>query len=109
VKDLFKESSLLDQCSPPGTSESSATNPKLEVVVVFTSVDATVAAMHRAAALLKGLDGHISLLDFQVVPQQLSFENPPVSVSFTKRRLVATCRSEFHRDDGMHLPLPRPI
>jgi hypothetical protein len=85
----FKQSSLFDQYSPPVISKSSGTNPKLEVIVVFTSVEGTVAAMHRTAALLKGLNGHISLLDFQTIPHQLPLENPPVSSDFTEHRLLA--------------------
>jgi hypothetical protein len=80
---------LLDQSSPPGVSEANASDRKLEIAVVFTSVEATLAAMRRAVALLKGLDGHISLLDFETVPRQLPIENPPVSIDFTKRRLLA--------------------
>ena len=89
VEDLSKRSSLLDQCSPPGVSESNGTSPKLEVVVLFTSPGAAIAALHGAAALLQGLNGHISLLDFQTVPHQLPLDNPPISVDFIKRRLLA--------------------
>lgn len=46
-------------------------------------------SMHRAAALVTGLNGHISLLDLQTVPRQLPLDHPPVSIDFVKRRLVA--------------------
>jgi hypothetical protein len=45
--------------------------------------------MQGAAALLNVLNGHISLVAFQTVPHQLALENPPISVGFTKRRLLA--------------------
>jgi hypothetical protein len=46
-------------------------------------------SMHRAAALVTGLNGHISLLDLQTVPHQLPLDHPPVSLDFAKHRLVA--------------------
>jgi hypothetical protein len=95
VEHSSKRSSLLDQGSPPGVSESNGTSPKLEVVVLFTSPGATIAAMHGAAALLQGLNGHISLLDFKTVPHQLPLDNPPISVDFIKRRLLAIASASF--------------
>lgn len=88
ITQQFRPSSP-DQCSPPGISESKGMNPKLEIVVFLTSVKATLAAMDQAARLLKGLNGHISLVHFPTVPRQLALDSPPVSLDFTKERLLA--------------------
>jgi hypothetical protein len=59
--------------SPPATNED---DYRLEVTVIFTSPEATIVAMNAAAALLSGLNGHISLVVPQAVPNPLPLENP---------------------------------
>jgi hypothetical protein len=60
---------------------------RFEISVVFTSFDATVAALKMAGALLKGLNAHISLVVPQVVPYPLPLDNPPVLREFCERKL----------------------
>jgi hypothetical protein len=71
--------------NPSGTNESDC---ELQITVVFTSAEATVAAIDRAAALLNGLNGRISLVAAQSVPYPLPLESPPVLLDFSKRRLI---------------------
>jgi hypothetical protein len=76
---------LLPTPRPPGTDRAEG---KLEIAVFFTSPEATVAAIGRAAALLKGLNGRISLIAAQTVPYPLALDNPPVPFAFNKQRLL---------------------
>ena len=89
--------------SPPGTNESEG---KLEIAVIFTSADATVAAIDRAGALLRGLNGHISLVAAQSVPYPLPLERPPVLLHFNKQRLIDIA-GESPVDPTVHLYLCR--
>ena len=75
------------QPQPPARTRSRRRS-QLEIAVLFTSQDGTAAAINRAAMLLRGLNGRISLLDMETVPHQLCLQNPPVSREFTKRRLL---------------------
>ena len=77
------------QALPPDASTIPASERKLEISVLFTSRESTIAAVRRAAAMLKGLDGRISLIDVQTVPYPLPLDRPPVALDFTQRRLLA--------------------
>jgi hypothetical protein len=73
------------------------TGSKLNISVVFTSVDATLAALKEAGNLASSLGGHITLIVPQVVPYPLPLARPPVSVDFNERRLrviASNCRVE---------------
>src|SRR5579863_8187247 len=70
---------------------------KLEISVVFTSVDATLAALKEAATLAGSLGGRITLVVPQIVPYPLPLTSPPVLVDFNERRLwviANNCRVE---------------
>jgi hypothetical protein len=62
---------------------------RFEFSVVFTSYDATIAALKMAAALASGLSARITLVVPQVVPYPLPLENPQVVLEFTQKRLGA--------------------
>jgi hypothetical protein len=73
------------------------TDSKLNISVVFTSVDATLAALKEAANLASSLGGHITLIVPQIVPYPLPLTSPPVLVDFNERRLrviASDCRVE---------------
>jgi len=89
--------------SPSGTNES---EHKLEIAVIFTFAEATVAAIDRAAALLSGLNGHISLVVAHTVPYPLPLENPPVSLDLSKRQLLEIAH-ESPVETTVHLYLCR--
>jgi hypothetical protein len=59
---------------------------KLNIAVVFTSVDSTLAALKEAGDLANSLGARIKLVVPQVVPYPLPLETPPVLVEFNENR-----------------------
>jgi hypothetical protein len=59
---------------------------RLNIAVVFTSVDSTLAALKAAGDLAASLGARITLLVPQVVPYSLPLESPPVLLDFNERR-----------------------
>ena len=73
------------------------TDSKLDISVVFTSVDATLTALQEAGHLAASLRGRITLIVPQIVPYPLPVTSPPVLVDFNERRLrviASNCRVE---------------
>jgi hypothetical protein len=62
---------------------------RLEIAVVFTSVDSTLAALKHASVLADRLDGRITLLVLQAVPHPLPLSSPPVLIDWNERRCRA--------------------
>jgi hypothetical protein len=58
----------------------------LNIAVVFTSADATVAALKKAANLAESLGAKITLVVPQIVPYPLPLASPPVLLEFQERR-----------------------
>src|SRR5262249_42504480 len=72
---------------------------RLNITVVFTSVDATVAALKKAGRLAESLGARITLLVPQVVPYPCPLADPPVSLDFQERRfceIAAESPVEIH-------------
>jgi hypothetical protein len=67
---------------PSGTE----VDPKLNIAVIFTSVESTLAALKEAGTLASSLGARITLLVPQVVPYPLALETPPVLIEFNERR-----------------------
>jgi hypothetical protein len=61
-------------------------NPRLNVAVIFTSVEATLAALKQAAELACPLNASLTLIVAQIVPYPLSLTSPPVPQDFSERR-----------------------
>jgi hypothetical protein len=59
---------------------------QLNIAVVFTSVDSTLAALKEAGQLANSLSARITLVVPQVVPFPLPLETPPVLVEFNENR-----------------------
>ena len=59
---------------------------KLNIAVVFTSVESTLAALKEAGSLANSLGARIKLVVPQVVPYPLPLETPPVLVEFNEHR-----------------------
>ncbi len=59
---------------------------QLNIAVVFTSVEATLAALKEAGNLASSLGARIKLVVPQVVPRPLPLETPPVLVEFNENR-----------------------
>jgi len=67
----------------PATDEAES---RLNIAVVYTSVEATVAALKKAGALAESLGARVTLVVPQVVPYHLPLESPPVLLEFSERR-----------------------
>jgi hypothetical protein len=81
----------------PARPSSEETESKLDISVVFTSVDATLRALKEAGNLASNLGGRITLIVPQTVPYPLPLTNPPVPADFNERRLrviANNCRIE---------------
>jgi hypothetical protein len=59
---------------------------QLNIAVVFTSVESTLAALKEAGRLANSLGARITLVVPQVVPFPLPLETPPVLVEFNENR-----------------------
>lgn len=59
---------------------------KLNIAVVFTSAESTLAALKQAGNLANSLGARITLVVPQVVPHPLPLETPPVLVEFNENR-----------------------
>jgi hypothetical protein len=70
----------------PGTPASGGEESRLDVAVVFTSVECTLAALKHAGALAHRLGVRITLLVPQVVPYPLPLTSPPVLIDWNERR-----------------------
>jgi hypothetical protein len=62
------------------------TDQKLNIAVVFTSVESTLPALREAGNLANSLGARIKLVVPQVVPYPLPLETPPVLVEFNENR-----------------------
>lgn len=60
----------------------------LEVNVIFTDDEGTLAALKAAGVLAHNLRPRINLLVFQTVPLAFPLTRPPVSIPFTEQRLL---------------------
>ena len=83
------------------------TDSKLEISVVFTSVEATLAALREAGTLAKALGGRITVVVPQIVPYPLPLTSPPVLVDFTERRFRVIAERLQGGNPRFHLPVPR--
>ena len=83
---LALEKTLAPAPARPENPPSGETNHRLEVFVVFTSVDLTLHALKQAGALAERLESRITLVVPQVVPFPLPLTSPPVLLDFNERR-----------------------
>ncbi len=58
----------------------------ISVIVVFTSVESTISALKKAAALASQLGARITLLVPQIVPYPLPITSPPILRDFNEKR-----------------------
>ena len=70
----------------PKPHSGAASEARLAITVLFTSVKPTVAALRRAGELASQLNGRITLLVPQVVPYPLPLASPQVPIEFNERR-----------------------
>jgi hypothetical protein len=77
---------LRGQSFTPELAEGTVAEP-LEVNVIFTGVEATVAALNAAQSFARDLGAHVRLRAGLVVPVQLPLDQPLVSVEFLEKTL----------------------
>src|SRR5882672_5310991 len=89
----------------PDQPSSTKADQKLNISVVFTSVESTLAALKEAGGLASSLGARITLLVPQVVPYPLALETPPVLLEFNEKRFRLTATKspvetavQIHRD-----------
>lgn len=75
--------------SRPGVETS---EPCLTISVLFTSVEATIAALSKAGGMADKLGARIVLLVMQPVPFPVPLDDPPVSVGWNEERLREVAR-----------------
>ena|SRR5579862_8893136 len=78
---------------------------RLEVNVIFTDPQATVAALKTAGVLARDLGAFIQVLAAIAVPYKLPLDKPPVSVGFLQSLLYRmVSRSDLHTfEPSVHL------
>jgi hypothetical protein len=74
------------QGHPVHIERENAPEPRLNITVVFTSIDSTLAALREAGRLADRLGGRIELVVPQVVPYPLPLSSPPVLLDWNERR-----------------------
>jgi hypothetical protein len=83
---LVIEKLLAPQTGYPARPIREEIDQKLNIAVVFTSVESTLAALKEAGNLANSLGAQIKLVVPQVVPYPLPLETPPVLVEFNENR-----------------------
>jgi hypothetical protein len=76
----------LAQPAPPLHVASLPESAQLEVVVIYTGVKQTLAALKAAAGLAQGLSARIRLVVPQLVPFPAQLDEPPVQRDFAERK-----------------------
>jgi hypothetical protein len=61
---------------------------RLDIVVVFTGIPGTLAALNAAGALAHGLNTRVRLVVPQAIPYAYSLEQSPIAAGFTERLLA---------------------
>jgi hypothetical protein len=87
---LAAEDQLVPLSKRVGRPKSIEAGPRLNISVVFTSVNPTLAALQKAAGLATRLAARITLLAPQVVPYPRPLEGSPESVCQARRFHVNT-------------------
>ncbi|HUI82191.1 MAG TPA: hypothetical protein VLY24_29920 [Bryobacteraceae bacterium] len=78
----------------------------LKITVVYTSDEATLAAMREAAVLAGSLQAKVTLVYPQIVPYPRPITTSPVEPAFTERRL-RNLASQVPLDTDIHICLCR--
>ena len=75
--------------SPP------ATETKLNVTVLYTSIEGTLAALRAAGTLASKLGGRITIVVPEVVPYHLPLNEPPVRHDWNEKRFRVLAADSF--------------
>jgi hypothetical protein len=79
---------LCEHSIPPVSAAENNPSNELEVNVIFTDHQRTLAALKTAGALAHQLHARVNLLVPQGVPYALPLTSPPVPIQFTEQRLL---------------------
>ena len=71
---------------PAEIKPAESSEPRLNIAVIFTSVDATLGALKKAGALANRLSARITLFVPQIIPYPLPLTSPPVLLDWNERR-----------------------
>ena len=80
---------------------------RLEIVVIFTSVNATIAALKKAGTLAERLGARATLVVPQVVPYALPLTSPPVLLDFQEKRFREIAKESPVDIRVLHLSMSR--
>src|SRR5713226_4527850 len=83
---LALEKILAPAVGRPASPATEEADPRLNISVVFTAIDSTLAALKQAGAMASSLGARITLVVPQVVPYPLPLTSPPVLLDFSERR-----------------------
>jgi hypothetical protein len=83
---LAIEKILMPATGHPAQPTRVEADQQLNIAVVFTSIESTLAALKEAGNLANSLGARIRLVVPQVVPFPLPLETPPVLVEFNENR-----------------------
>jgi hypothetical protein len=89
---LAMEKTLQPKIGRPATTGAGEKDPRLDIAVLFTSVELTLAALKRAGELAHTLGARLTLLVPQIVPYPLPLESPPVLLDWNEQRFSAIAR-----------------
>ncbi len=92
-----------------GETSEGCGDEKLQINVIFTTPQATLAALNAAALMANDLDARIRLVAPQLIPYAYPLERPPVKIEFMERKLSDLVRRSPHCDlvSNVHLYLCR--
>src|SRR5579864_650755 len=83
---LVLEKRLLPATGLPNEPAAGEANSKLNIAVIFTSIDSTLLALRTAGTLASRLNACLTLIVPQIVPYPLPMTCPPVLIDFNERR-----------------------
>src|SRR5262245_41522219 len=70
--------------------------PRLRIYVLFTTPEATKAALRHAEKLAAGLNAEIALILTPIVPYPLSLDQPPASLDVAREQIRSAANSVEH-------------
>src|ERR1700730_11849506 len=103
---LAIEKQLAPQTGHPTPPIGEEADQRLNIAVVFTSVESTLAALKEAGNLANSLGARITLVVPQVVPYPLPLETPPVLLEFNENRFRVIA-SQSPVETSVHIYLCR--
>lgn len=90
---LALEKTVSPGLARPAASPEPFVEKRLNIDVVFTSVEGTLAALRKAGDLAVQLGARITIVVPQIVPQPLPLDSPPVLLDWSERRFEVIARN----------------